>query len=196
VDISAGMLQQFRANLKREDHSLAARIQLIEQNIVELALGGREFPLAIIAFNSFLCITDFEEQCLALQSVARHLARGGVLVLDVVNPLSLKIQGDPQPTPFFTRRSNESGHAYTRFAMMGPFNENQKQLLHGWYDEVDVQGSVRRNFYSIHWRPVFRYEVELMLRLAGFEVIRVEGGHQKQPYTSQSPKMFIQAKKK
>lgn len=195
VDISTGMLQQCRANLEREDHSLASRIQLIEQDITDLSLSGREFPLAIIAFNSFLCITDFEGQCRALRAVAKHLAQGGILVLDVVNPLSLKPEGDPRPTPFFTRRSNKSGNIYTRFAMMGAFDENQKQRLHGWYDEIDNEGAVKRRFYSLYWRPVFRFEIELMLRQAGLETIRVEGGHQKEVYTAQSPRMFIQARK-
>lgn len=78
---------------------------------------------------------------------------------------------------------------------MGPFDENQKQWLHGWYDEVDADGSVRRKFYSLYWRPVFRFELELMLRQAGFEVVSIEGGHQRERYTAQSARMFIQARK-
>ena len=195
VDASAAMLQQFKAKLAREDHSLTARIELIKQDITALSLGEREFPLAIIAFNSFLCITDFEAQCRALHAVAKHLTQGGTLVLDVVNPLNLKLQGDPLPKPFFTRRSSESGNTYTRFAMLGAFDENQKQRLHGWYDEVAADGSVKRRFYSVYWRPVFRFEVELMLKQAGFEIVKVEGGHQKEPFTAQSPKIFIQARK-
>jgi len=150
VDVSAGMLQRFRENLERVSDDLSARIELIEQDVTELSLGGREFPLAIIAFNSFLCITDFEWQCRTLQSVAKHLAPGGVLVLDVINPLSLNPEGEPQPKPFFTRRSAVSGAVYTRFAMAGAFDENQRQRLHGWYDEVDDAGTVKRKFYSLY----------------------------------------------
>jgi ubiquinone/menaquinone biosynthesis C-methylase UbiE len=195
VDISAGMLRQFESNLAGEDHSVLSRIQLVKQDVTGLALEKREFPLAIIAFNSLLCITDFEAQCQALCAIAGHLALGGVLVLDVVNPLVLKIQGDEVPKPFFTRRSPERGNIYTRFAMTGPFDEQQRQRLYGWYDEIDSAGCVRRSFYSMHWRPVFRFEIELMLRQAGFELIKIEGGHQQEPYDSCSPRMFIQAKR-
>ncbi len=195
VDASSGMLKQFRAKLEREGSDISARLQLVEQDITELSLSERSFPLAVLAFNSLLCVTDFEGQCRALQAVAEHLTLGGILVLDVINPLSLNPQGEPLPAPFFTRRSATSGAVYTRFAMMGAFDENQRQRLHGWYDEVDAEGIVRRQFYSLYWRPVFRFELELMLKKAGFTIISLEGGHQKEPYTAQSPRMFIQARK-
>lgn len=195
VDVSAGMLRQFRANLERLGGDLSARIQLIEQDVTELLLGGREFPLAIFPFNSFLCITDFEGQCRALHAVAKHLSPNGILVLDVINPLSLNFQGEHLPKPFFTRKSGVNGAVYTRFAMADAFDENQKQRLHGWYDEIDAAGIVKRKFYSLHWRPVFRFELELMLRQASLAVVSIEGGHQKEPYTAQSPRMFLLAKK-
>ena len=47
-------------------------------------------------FNSngdLLCLTDFDEQRQALASVACHLASDGLLLLDIVNPLALEIQG-------------------------------------------------------------------------------------------------------
>src|SRR5262249_29210954 len=182
-------------NLERVGGDLSARVQLIEQDVADLSLCGREFPLAIMAFNSFLCITDFEGQCRALHSVAKHLRPSGILVLDVINPLGLSLQGEHEPKPFFTRRSDASGAVYTRFAMADAFDENQKQRLHGWYDEIDAAGTVKRKFYSLFWRPVFRFELELMLRQAGLTVVSVEGGHQKEPYTATSPRMFVRARK-
>lgn len=195
VDMSAGMLRQFETNLGREDQAIASRIRLVNQDITDLALDRWDFTLAIIGFNSLLCITEFEAQCKALRAAALHIVRGGILALDLVNPLTLKPEGDPVPKPFFTRRSTESGQRYTRFAMLGPFDEHQRQRLYGWYDEVGPDGVVCRRHYSLHWRPVFRFEIELMLRHAGFEVVKVEGGHQKEPFHALSPKMFIQAKK-
>jgi hypothetical protein len=189
------MLEQLEANLKREDRAVAARIKTVRQDISQLALEEREFRLSIIAFNSLLCIPDFAGQCAALRAVAGHLAKDGLLVLDIVNPLNLKLQGDPLPRPFFTRRNPHNGNTYTRFAMMDAFDENHRQRLHGWYDEIDAEGSVRRQYYSVYWRPIFRFEIELMLKEAGFEIVKIEGGHLKESYTAQSPRMFIQARK-
>jgi ubiquinone/menaquinone biosynthesis C-methylase UbiE len=195
VDISSGMLEQFAVNLKREEAAVAARIKTVRQDITSLALEENSFRLAIMAFNSLLCITDFAAQREALRAVSAHLTRGGLLVIDIVNPLNLKLQGDTLPRPFFTRKNPHNGNTYTRFAMMDAFDENHRQRLHGWYDEIDMEGRVRRQHYSMYWRPIFRFEIELMLKEAGFEIVQIEGGHMKEPYTAQSPRMFIRARK-
>jgi hypothetical protein len=79
---------------------------------------------------------------------------------------------------------------------MGPFDSDHRQELYGWYDEILSDGSVKRVSYSLFWRPIFRFEIELMLREAGFNLLQIEGGHRKEPYTAQSPRMFLIAEKK
>ncbi len=195
VDVSAAILERFRENLRRAGDGLSERTTLVEQDITELSLEGAKYLLAIIAFNSLLCIPSFDGQLQALQRVAEHLCDDGLLVLDIVNPLRLKIEGDPVPRPFFTRKNPNNGNTYTRFAMFGAFDENQRQRLHGWYDEIERDGTLKRRHYSLHWRPIFRFEIELMLKCAGFRIERLEGGHLKEAFTAQSPRMFIQARK-
>jgi hypothetical protein len=68
-------------------------------------------------------------------------------------------------------------------------------LLYGWYDEIEQDGTLKRKHYSLHWRPIFRFEIELMLRVAGFRIEKLEGGHLKETFTAQSPRMFIHARK-
>ena len=99
--------------------------------MVSLALEENDFSVAIIAFNSILLVLDFQNQCRALSAVAKHMAKQGLLIIDIVNPLNLKLQGDPVPKPFFTRKNTHNGNTYTRFAMMEPFDENHRQRLHG-----------------------------------------------------------------
>jgi SAM-dependent methyltransferase len=195
VDVSAGILERFRENLRREKEDLSQRITLVEQDITRLSLPNRDYPLAIIAFNSLLLVTSGAAQIEALRRIAEHLVDGGLLVVDIVNPLRLKIDGDPVPRPFFTRRNPHNGNTYTRFAMFDAFDEQQRQRLHGWYDEVEPQGTLTRRYYSLHWRPIFRFEIELMLSAAGFRIEVLEGGHLKEPFTAQSPRMFIQARR-
>jgi SAM-dependent methyltransferase len=194
VDISQAMLMRFRRALDQESQEVANRITLIEQDVTRLELGTH-FNVAIFAFNSLLCITDFNAQRAALRTVANHLNPRGKLLIDIVNPLKLKIDGDPVPKPFFTRKDCNTGNTYTRFAMMGPFGTDHKQQLYGWYDEINPEGFVKRRPYSLYWRPIFRFEIELMLREAGLEILQIDGGHRKEPYTSQSPRLFIIAGK-
>ncbi len=195
VDISEGMLERFRDNLTREDAATRARVTLVEADVTRLALDRADYGLAIIAFNSLLCIPWFEAQLAALEAVSRHLAPGGLLVIDAVNPLVLKLAGDPVPKPFFTRRELTGGNTYTRFAMVDAIDADQRQRLHGWYDEIDALGVVRRQHYHMHWRPIFRYELALMLANAGFTIEALEGGHQGEPFDAASPRMLVSARK-
>lgn len=195
VDISRGILDQFRVNLEREKPEVAKRVSLVEQDITQLSLSNKDYRFAFIAFNSLLCIPDFGGQIQALKSIGNHLATDGLLVIDIVNPLKLKSEGDSVPKAFFTRKNPHNGNSYTRFAMTGPFDENHRQKLHGWYDEINSDGAVRRRHYELFWRPIYRFEIELMLKEAGFRIQKIEGGHQKENYTADSPRMFIQARK-
>jgi SAM-dependent methyltransferase len=193
VDLSRPMLDGFERKLAREDSAVRGRVTLVQQDATVLSLERRDFAFAVIAFNSLCCITDPRQQIEALRSLRAHLRPGGVAAIDCVNPLILPIGGDPVPKPFFTRRHEESGSTYTRFAAIGPIETTQKQRLFGWYDEVSADGLVRRTPYSMHWRPIFRYELELMLDAAGLDIVTLEGGHQKEPFTATSPRLFVTA---
>ena len=103
------------------------------------------------------------DQQRVLGRAAAALESGGLLAVDVVNPLALPLRGDPVPAPFLRRRHGGRNRDYTRFAALGAVDADQRQQLHGWYDEIDESGCVRRTPYSMWWRPVFRGELELML---------------------------------
>jgi len=195
VDLSSELLRQFRSKLESESTELGRRIEIIEQDITQLDLARRDFPLVILAFNSLLCLTGFTDQCLSLEALAAHMKHDGLLLLDIVSPLQLPIAGDSVPKPFFTRRNPHTGRKYTRFAALSPFDESHRQDLYGWYDEVADNGAVTRRQYAVTWRPVFRYEIQLMLERAGLRIERIEGGHQGEPFTVNSPRMFIHARK-
>jgi len=193
VDFSTELLKQFKLKLKGLENDVSRRMQLIDQDVTQLSLEKKDFDLAICAFNSLLCIADFEQQQQTLLKVAEHIRKNGVLALDLMNPLILNLDGDSFPKPFFTRKNPHTGNEYTRFAAMGKMQADQKQKLYGWYDEIESDGTVKRQLYEMYWRPVFRYEIKLMLEKAGFILDKIYGGHQDEPYTDSSRKMFIQA---
>jgi ubiquinone/menaquinone biosynthesis C-methylase UbiE len=195
VDISRGMLALFERALSREPAEVREHLRILESDARVLDLGAQRFDLIIAPFNGFLCLTSFEDQLAALTACARHLRPGGALVLDAVNPLTLNLAGDAAPMPFFTRQRADTGATYTRFAAMGPIQADQTQELWGWYDEIAVGGVVRRTAYSMRWRPIFRFEAEAMLRLAGLSVKSVEGGPGGEAFAANSPKLFIVAER-
>ena len=193
VDLSAPMLERLRARLAAEPPETAARVVTVQQDVTRLAVDGR-FDLIIVPFNSLLCIPDFAQQLRALTAAAAHLRPGGRVALDLVNPLVLPLAGDPVPKPFLSRRREDNGRAYTRFAAFGPLGADQVQELFGWYDEIDASGAVHRTPYSLRWRPIFRYEAELMVEAAGLEVEAVLGGHRGEPFTASTPKLLVVAR--
>lgn len=196
VDLSSELLRQLRHNVERAAPEARDRLHLIEADVTSMALERRDFALAIVAFNSLLCIADFEGQRQAIRRVHQHLRPGGLLVIDAVNPVKLKLEGDVTPKPFFTRKNPHTGNRYTRFAMCDALDQEQRQRLHGWYDEVEGDGRVRRRAYSLTWRPIFRFELELMLREAGFVIEAIEGGHQGEPFSAASPRMLVHARRR
>ena len=142
-----------------------------------------------------MCIPDATLQLQALKMVSLHLKSKGYLLLDLVNPFLVNLNGDPNPKPFFTRLNVHTGHRYTRFAATGKAGVDQVQELYGWYDEILENSLVKRQNYSMHWRILFPNEVQLMLTTAGFSIVRFEGDHLKGDFTMTSPKMNIIAQR-
>ncbi len=195
VDISQGMLRIFQNKLEKETIKVKQNITLIEQDATKLDLNKKDYELAIIAFNSLLCIPNFEDQCQVLKRIHLHLVQNGLLIIDLINPLQRRLHGEPTPKPLYTRENPNNGKKFTRFSAVDAMDENHRQRIHGWYDEYQTDDTIKRTPYSIYWRFIFRFEIELMLKQAGFEIIQIEGGYKQEPYTIKSPCMFIQAKK-
>jgi SAM-dependent methyltransferase len=191
LDLSSTLLAQLEDNLTRVTEA-RPNLRTVQADVRQPIPGG-PYGLIIVAFNSLTCIPDFTGQREALASMARALAPAGRLVIDTVNPWQLPVDGDPVPKPFFTRRHPRTGLPYTRFAAMGAVDAEGRQSLHGWYDQLDAEGRVTRRPYAVTWRPIGRYELQLMLETAGLAIVSLEGGHRREPFTAQSPRLFVQA---
>ncbi len=194
VDISREMLSTFQAHV--ESNELQEQVTLVECDIVDLGLPYRDFDICLIPFNSLLLIANFERQIEVIRRAIDHLRPGGELLLDIINPLRIPTAGETTPKPFFTRRHPINGNTYTRFAARSAFDALQRQTLFGWYDEITSSGLLRRQHYEILWRPIFRYELELMLRVCGIDCSAVEGGHRAESFTASSSRMFVRTRKK
>jgi ubiquinone/menaquinone biosynthesis C-methylase UbiE len=195
VDFCQPLLDQLKTKRTVCENGTEGRLCLANQDVTRLNLPNKFFDLAVCGFNSLSCITSFEAQQEALCKIGEHVREGGLLALDLINPFVLNWAGDPAPKPFFTRKHPITGNVYTRFAAMGPLLVDQRQKLYGWYDEIDPDNALKRKLYEMYWRPVFRYEIQLMLEKAGFIIRAIYGGHRNEPFASTSRKMFIEAVK-
>jgi SAM-dependent methyltransferase len=193
VDLNEALLKQFKNKIQAIPGFRTEQLTIVKQDITRLSLTKKDFDVVICAFNSLLCIPDFDLQQQALIKIADHIKPNGLLALDIWNPLNMNITGDDLPAPFFTRRNPFNGNRYTRFAGTGPMDIRQVQRVYGWYEETLRDGSIERKSYELQWRPIFRYEIQLMLEKAGFSLRRISGDNNNNPLTQHSLKMFIEA---
>jgi len=62
-------------------------------------------------------------------------------------------------------------------------------------DEVDSEGLVRRATIPVSLRFVYRFEMELLLKIAGFTVEAIYGSYDREPFDSHSSRMIFVARK-
>lgn len=189
IDASATMLAGLARRLEQETAAVASRVTAVRADLLDLNLPEKDHDLVIMGFNLLMLIADFDSQIAALERARDHLAPGGVLALDIVNPLVMPLGATQAPEVSYTRVNRRTGNLYTKFALVGMLDDRQVQRNHGWYDEVMPGGAVHRTHYHFDWRPLFRYELELMLRLTGFGVVRIDGDFQGSPFDAGSGKI-------
>ncbi|WP_207455414.1 class I SAM-dependent methyltransferase [Azospirillum sp. SYSU D00513] len=196
VDVSDAMLAQLRAKLAAEPEAVRARVHAVRADAASLDLPARDFRLAAVPFNVLMLIPDFQAQRSTLASAAAHLAPGGRLALDVMNPLTLPMDEDASAAPSTPRRNPRTGNQYVRRSRCSRLDERQRQRIHGWYEELLPDGRIEMSEFSYHWRMIFRYELELMIEAAGLAVESVAGDFEGAPWTVDSRRIVATAIKK
>jgi len=193
VDVSEAMLAVARRKVAAE--GLEKRVTLVHQDMRELALDGR-FNLAFVAVNSFMHLLTTDDQMAALGGVRQHLQPGGLLLLDLFNPdlgRLLDARGQVYLDKVFTDPG--TGHSLMRFSTQRV--ELSKQTLRVSYivDELDEEGGVRRTLFPYSIRYLFRSELELLLRQAGFAVEAIYGSYDLDEFDDDSEKMIAVARR-
>jgi SAM-dependent methyltransferase len=193
VDISPAMLDIARHKIEVE--GLANCVRLVEQDMRELDLGIRH-NLAFSAINSFMHMLTLEDQLAALSSIRSHLNPGGLLVLDLFNPdlnRLLSCRGQLELVKVMT--DPNTGHELMRFITDSADLGKQRIRATFIVDRVDNEGQVNRTRFAFTIRYLFRNELELLLRHAGFEVEAIYGSYDLDEYSGDSPKMIAVARR-
>jgi SAM-dependent methyltransferase len=187
IDTSASMLARARVRAG----SLGG-LQLMQADVRSLALETR-FASAIFGLNALWHLVDQDSQLQALRAVAHHLLPGALLVLDTSNPHSLE---DREASGVVRQRWQGTVHGGEVRSYSSAWDDGAGQLLtlDVWYDRVREDGKVRRSSSRLTLRYVYRPELELLLRLAGFHVEHVYGSYDLDPYSTVSPHLLVTAR--
>jgi SAM-dependent methyltransferase len=158
------------------------------------AVPGQRFGLAVCAFNSFLCLLSVEDALAFLRNAREHLEPGGLLAIEV-SVLSPEELVDPPGGPALRHdlsRDLPEGGRLERFSISRYDPATQLMEMRLFYDLYRPSGQLEaRRAHDLAIRLVGRAELELMLRLAGFEVEAVHGGFEGEPFDAEGDHLIL-----
>ncbi|HEV8061921.1 MAG TPA: class I SAM-dependent methyltransferase [Gemmataceae bacterium] len=190
LDLFEPMLGTLRA--KAAALGLTPRLYLADMSDFSLA---RRYGLVMIPFNAFIHNMTQETQIRCLQLCREHLLPGGLLAFDTFFP-SLEIVGAPQNTRVL---EGELPHPVTGLPMRMYDTrsfDRVAQVQHS-LNEIELlaaDGSVQTVHRSeVRSRYIYKHEMELLLRVAGFARWEISGDFERRPLTRENDAMIVMA---
>jgi SAM-dependent methyltransferase len=190
VDSSKAMLERARQRLDR----LGTQATLVEQRLERLELEER-FRTIVLGLDSFGLLVGREDQLRALRAAKAHATHDGRLILDVANG-NLR-GGNEMPEELLhdlTLPDPDTGRPITKFILRRPRPAEQIDELMFFYDEQDERGYLRRSTVELRLRWFTRFELELLLQTAGWQIEELYGNYDLEPYGPQSDRLLIVAR--
>jgi SAM-dependent methyltransferase len=183
LDLNEHMLDRCRH--KVAERGLGDRVQLHLADMAAYALPRTDFRLAYIPVRSFMHLNTQAEQIACLERTYAHLRPGGLLIVDIYAPSYRYLAMEPDQA-FFLRRETRlpNGHAlkrWDRFVRNDPLLQIQHTELR--FQEFDNQRKlVRERTLPLTTRYTLRWEMQLLLERAGFEVVDVFRDYDRNPF--------------
>lgn len=172
---------------------LADRVRAVQGDIRSFDLRT-QFGLALVPLNSLMHLETVADQLAALQALRRHLAPGGVLVLDLFNPDPRELMADQGVLVHERTFQTEAGNLVQKFVLRRTDWAEQRQTVEFIYDELNADGQVLRRALPFVMRWLYRFELEHLLARAGLVVEGVYGDYDLEPYTSASAQLIVMAR--
>jgi SAM-dependent methyltransferase len=192
VEVSQNMVEQGRQK--------GGTVEWVRGDMRHVKLG-RRYGLAICAFNSFLCLLSVDDALAFLRNAREHLKPDGLLGIEVsaFTPEELCEEVDgPALRHDFTRYRGQGapGRTLERFSVSRYDAASQLLRMRLFYELYGLGGELEnKRVHELTIRIVGRGELELMLRLAGFEVEAVYGGFEGESFIADSDHLIVLARR-
>ncbi len=159
------------------------RLDLVEADLLGLELpSAGSFRLAFIALNSLLLLASRTAQREALRTLARHLAPGGLAVIDVWQPAADDLaRYDGRILLEHARLDPETGRIVTKASSAQHDPSSQVVTLTTIYEEAAQGEAPVRWIRSDRLRLVSADELVGFAEDAGLEVEQLAGGYDLEP---------------
>ena len=190
MDLFEPMLKTLRAKAA----ALNLSPQLHQSDMSDFSLP-RRFAVIMIPFNAIIHNMTQETQIRCLQLCREHLLPGGILAFDTFFP-SLEIVGAPENTRVL---EGEFPHPDTGLPMRMYDTRTfdrvaQVQHSQNEIELLDAAGSVKTVYRSqVSSRYIYKHEMELLLRVAGFPRSEIYGDFDRRPLARESDAMIVSA---
>jgi SAM-dependent methyltransferase len=190
LDLFEGML----ATLRRKAAALGLKPQLYQADMCDFQLP-RRYALITITFNAFIHNLTQADQIRCLELCREHLLPGGLLAFDTFFP-GLHVIGAPESTRVL---EGEFNHPLTGAAMRMYDTrtfDRVKQTQHS-INEVEM-ADAEGSFQLVHrseltTRYIYKEEMSLLLRVAGFKRFEIYGDFDRRPLTKETDSMIVMA---
>ncbi|MBI2922830.1 MAG: class I SAM-dependent methyltransferase [Planctomycetes bacterium] len=140
---------------------------------------GRRFRLILIPFRSFQSMLTPEEQRDCLRCVRRHLAPGGLFIVNIFDPkLEYCVPGRSKVISRYRKVTDPATGARANLEVLSRDNDALRQILREkWHFIVrDRRGRlIRRMNRELAIRWTYRTEMAHLLELEGFEPVACHG---------------------
>jgi SAM-dependent methyltransferase len=198
VDIDASMLSRAGVAADKVGPEVRSRVSLVEQDLVGLRLdAGAGFSLAILALNSIMLLASRELQQSALETMANHLAPGGLAVVDVWLPGAAELAGyDGRLSLEYVRTDPESGLTITKAAAARHEAATGHVNLTAIYEEGEQGGPVRRWIREDRLRLINAGDLSSLAESAGLVVEVVAGDYDLNPIVGQDERAILVARRR
>ncbi len=191
LDASPAMLARLASKL---DPTIAKHVTLFEGDMRAFDLTPQTFDLVFCATNTFQHLLTHEDQIATLEGAARHLASGGVFVLEVRTPRAVDWGVERQPlTLSGTFALPESDDRLMRFQTLAVAANAQTTTATCFFDRVSRDGAVHRTLFDVTLRYTGLPELQLLCERAGLRIANVYGDHDLSPYDDDSDTMIVVA---
>ncbi len=192
LDESEEMLTRARTRIL-SDHLAASRVRLLNVPVQSFRDENR-YRLAILTINTFGHFLKRRDQSAALHNLRRHLAAGGILIMDMTPPDLIALsQGASSLLLHWEKYDSSKKRTVQKWFAYQVDHAAQIQYYTINYDSIETDGLVRRTSVAMPVRYTFRYEAELLLEEAGFSIKHLYGSYQMDSYDIAAERMIFVA---
>ena len=144
--------------------------------------SGRKYSLAVIARSGFMHLPTQALQEAALRNLREQLLPGGILTLNTFDPWppmqAQQMKTSPEDYSFRLEYVNSRGNREKIWNAV-TYNPYTQQMYDNWkFEEFDSKGEViGERIRPLMMRQTNRWEMFLLARLCGFEVVDIYRGY-------------------